>query len=168
MDYRYCPYCGTPPVTKMNKAQSRLYCPHCEKFLYRNPMAAVAGIVLNDSGAILLVQRAVGETYPGKWCIPCGHIEWGEDIRDALTREMAEETGLTVTVERIYEVESNFHQPAALSVGCWFICKVTGGDLQAADDAADARYFHYRDLPELAFPTDRIVLDKLFHQGLLA
>ena len=131
-------------------------------------MAAVAGIVLNDTGAILLVQRAAGETYPGKWCIPCGHIEWGEDIRAALVREMAEETGLAVTAERIYEVESNFHQPAALSVGCWFMCTVTGGDLQASDDAADARYFHYRYLPELAFPTDRMVLNKLFYQGLLA
>ena len=160
MDYRYCPYCGTPLVTKTDKEPPRLYCPHCEKFLYRNPMAAVAGIVLNDTGAILLVQRAAGETYPGKWCIPCGHIEWGEDIRAALVREMAEETGLAVTAERIYEVE--------LSVGCWFMCTVTGGDLQAADDAADARYFHYRYLPELAFPTDRMVLNKLFYQGLLA
>ena len=145
-----------------------MYCPHCEKFLYRNPMAAVAGIVLNDTGAILLVQRAAGETYPGKWCIPCGHLEWGEDIRAALVREMAEETGLAVTAERIYEVESNFHQPAALSVGCGFMCTVTGGDLQASDEAADARYFHYRYLPELAFPTDRMVLNKLFYQGLLA
>lgn len=70
MDYRYCPYCGTPLVTKTDKEPPRLYCPHCEKFLYRNPMAAVAGIVLNDTGAILLVQRAAGETYPGNGVFP--------------------------------------------------------------------------------------------------
>ncbi|WP_394372848.1 Sjogren's syndrome/scleroderma autoantigen 1 family protein [Negativicoccus succinicivorans] len=32
MDYRYCPYCGTPLVTKTDKEPPRLYCPHCEKF----------------------------------------------------------------------------------------------------------------------------------------
>lgn len=167
MAYHFCPNCGTKLQKRFVKEQERLYCPLCQKFVYRNPMAAVAGIILNDKGEILMGRRSWNQTYPGKWCIPCGHIEWNEDIRDALVREMREETGLDVAPIRIYSVHSNFHEPEALSVGCWFLCKVLSGVAQAADDVDRVAYFSYDNLPELAFPTDSYVLRELHDEGLL-
>ena len=163
---RFCGLCGNSLLRKNHKGVSRAYCPKCQRFIYRNPMAAVAGIILNEEQKILLARRAMDQTYAGKWCIPCGHIEWGEDIRHALAREMQEETGLKIENARIYEVLSNFHNSEALSVGCWFLCQAKG-DIQAGDDVDCLGWYGYREIQELAFPTDQKILDRLFHEGLL-
>lgn len=42
---------------------------------------------------IVMIRRKYG-TNKGKWCIPCGNIEVGEDVRTAVRREIKEETGL--------------------------------------------------------------------------
>ena len=97
----------------------------------------------------------------GSGCIPCGHVEWGEDVREAARREFLEETGLEVELGSVYTVHSNFHDPKTLTVGIWFGAirwrEVAGGDdLDAVD------YFPLSDLPNpLAFPTDELVLEQL-------
>ena len=55
-------------------------------------------MILQKGRAILLGRRARGK-YKGAWCIPCGHLEWGEEVRSAARREFLEETGLEVEVE---------------------------------------------------------------------
>ncbi|MCI5836472.1 MAG: NUDIX domain-containing protein [Veillonellaceae bacterium] len=130
------------------------------------PQSHGGGWRKKKAGRILLVRRAVGQTYAGKWCIPCGHIEWGEDVRAALGREMKEETGLTVEAATEYAVYSNFHRPDALSVGCWFRCEVSGVP-RAGDDADRIGWFYYDECPDLAFPTDREVLERLQRDGYL-
>lgn len=49
---------------------------------------AVAG------GRLLLVRRAPGHSAAGTWAVPGGRVEPGERVRDAVVRELAEETGL--------------------------------------------------------------------------
>lgn len=62
----------------------------------------------------------------------------------------------------IYDVLSNFHNPRALTVGIWFRASVTSGKVVAGDDLKDAKFFPIDALPEpSAFPTDRIILDRL-------
>ncbi len=60
------------------------------------PVKATVGAVVESDGKILLELRNV-EPFKGSWCIPGGHIEFGEPVEDALKREVLEETGLTVT-----------------------------------------------------------------------
>ena len=48
-------------------------------------------VVVMDGDQILLGRRRW--SYAGAWCIPCGHVEWDEDIRDAAVREGAEPVG---------------------------------------------------------------------------
>ena len=103
-----------------------------------------------------------GRRYQGHWCIPCGYLEWGEEVRTAAAREFLEETGLEVEITGVYAVHSNFHNPNDLTVGIWFKGRVTGGALQAGDDLDLVDYFSLEELPEpIAFPTDRLVLEKL-------
>ena len=58
-------------------------------------------------------------------------------------------------------VASNFHDPEKLTVGIWFAGTVTGGELQAGDDAEEAAFFSLDDLPPLAFDTDTELIARL-------
>jgi len=57
------------------------------------PIATVAAIIKNDEGEILLTRRSV-EPYKDQWCLPGGHIDQYENVKDATIREIREETGL--------------------------------------------------------------------------
>jgi ADP-ribose pyrophosphatase YjhB (NUDIX family) len=93
--------------------------------------------------------------------MPCGYVEWGEEVREAARRELLEETGFQVRVGPVYAVHSNFHNPQSLTVGIWFRGEVVGGELQAGDDLDQVGYFSLDALPApLAF-TDRLVLEQL-------
>lgn len=62
----------------------------------------LVGAIPIRNDAVLLLQRSERETFmPGVWGLPCGKIDFGEDLRDAVLRELREETGLAGTVQRM-------------------------------------------------------------------
>ncbi|HEY7495632.1 MAG TPA: NUDIX hydrolase [Candidatus Tectomicrobia bacterium] len=158
--YQYCPHCATPFIDQALHGHTRQVCPACGFIFWQNPVVGVAVIVL-EGERIVLGRRARG-VYRGAWCIPCGYVEYDEDVRQAAQREFYEETGLLVQVGAVYAVHSNFHNPAMHSVGIWFRGTVLGGMLCPADDLDAAAYVSLQRLPDnLAFPTDRLVLAQL-------
>ncbi len=181
--FRWCPFCGTALETMERGGRPRPTCPDCSYVQWRNPVVGVAGILFEDEIVRVLgedpVRRAVSEpdwrfdpgirrvllarrSGSGTWCIPCGYVEFDEEIREALAREMREETGLQVRPGRVAAVRSNFHDPERPSVGVWFRAAPTGGLLRPGDDT-EALAFRTPgavDLP-LAFPTDGLVLRRL-------
>lgn len=66
----------------------------------------MAAVVLNDAGEELLLKRADNE----QWALPTGTVERCEPVREAITREVKEETELHITVERLTGVYSNPEQ----------------------------------------------------------
>lgn len=158
--YHYCPCCGTPLARQVRHGRERPVCPVCRFVFWHNPVVGVAVLVLRGEH-IVLARRARG-AYKGAWCIPCGYVEYDEDVRQAAQREFLEETGLLVEVGEVYAVHSNFHNPASHSVGIWFRGTVIGGTLRPADDVDQVAYVSLQHLPDnLAFPTDRLVLAQL-------
>jgi len=162
--YDYCPRCGGKLQAKSMAEQDKPRCESCQFVFYQNPIVGVAAIVLKD-GKILLGKR--NASYQGLWCIPCGYVEWKEDVEEACKREFKEETGLDIELSRVYAVHSNFHNPKQHTVGIWYLAQVTGGLVTASDDLDEIAFFTYQDLPALAFPTDQKVLDQLAEEGLL-
>lgn len=71
----------------------------------------VAGCVVEKDGNYLLVQEKQPKVY-GLWNIPAGHVDEGESLEEAALREVAEETGYTVKLDKKLSVEhSDTHRP---------------------------------------------------------
>ncbi len=161
--YFYCPKCGGALEYRMHDERQRLTCQSCGYIFYENPIVGVAAIVFNERGEILLGRRNWGD-YQGLWCIPCGYLEYDEDVFDGAKREFLEETGLTINIVKLFAVLSNFHDPARHTVGIWFLAEVIAGTPVAGDDLDMVGYFALDNVPPLAFPTDRTVIEMLRQQ----
>ena len=121
------------------------------------PLVGVGAIIIEDS-RVLLVKRA-HPPLQAQWSIPGGVLEVGELISEAAIREAREETGLIVEpgellgvydrVLRNLEQRVQYHY-----VLIDFLCRRTGGELQAADDAAEVRWFTREQLPPLNLAED--------------
>lgn len=106
----------------------------------------VSAVVFDAGGRILLQQR----TDNGRWGLPGGAVEFGESVCDALHREVHEETGLTIEVERLVGVYSHpdHHQIVTYPdgnvfhfVSTCFACRPTGGTLTLGDETSGLAWF---------------------------
>lgn len=162
--FHFCPQCGGELGYHLIGERERLVCSKCTRVMYENPIVGVAAIV-RENDKILLGRRSVDASYSGLWCIPCGYVEYDEDVRDAVRREFLEETGLEIETGQVYAVLSNFHNPSVHTIGVWFEAKVVGGTLQPGDDLDQVAYFALDDIPQLAFPTDVQVVNMLLQDA---
>ncbi|WP_248930815.1 NUDIX hydrolase [Paenibacillus hamazuiensis] len=106
-------------------------------------IVAAGGIVENEQGQILLVKtRHDGWVYPG------GQVEVGENLIDALIREIKEESGIDVKVSYLLGVFSNtgihkWHDgktDVPTKVMFDFMCKPVGGELRTSEETSDCRW----------------------------
>ena len=160
-EYTYCPMCTAGLEDRRIGGSVRPACPNCDYVHWRNPGVGAAVVILDERGHLLLIKRGGKATKPGLWAIPAGFVDYGEEIREAAARELFEETGLIADVGEPVFVASNFHDPEKLTVGLWFEGTVTGGTLQAGDDAEEAGFFSLDDLPPLAFETDETLIAQM-------
>jgi 8-oxo-dGTP diphosphatase len=62
----------------------------------RTPVDVAVGVLIDATGKFLLTLRPVGKVYAGYWEFPGGKVEAGENIEQALRRELHEELGITI------------------------------------------------------------------------
>ena len=129
-----------------------------------HPRVGVGGVVVED-GKVLLVRRG-SEPLQGEWSLPGGLVELGEELTQALRREMQEETGLDVAVGPIVEVLDRMHRDAQGKVRFHYVlvdylCRVESGKLEAASDASAAQWVAREDLGQFHLPAETVrVIEK--------
>jgi 8-oxo-dGTP diphosphatase len=106
------------------------------------PLVGVGAVIIN-SGRVLLVQRGTQPAL-GRWSIPGGLVEVGESLSDGVIREVIEETGLQVEPIELIELLDRIHRDGDRVryhyVIADYLCRVVGGTLNAASDAAAVRW----------------------------
>ena len=105
---------------------------------------AAAGIVINENDEILMVK-----THRGGWVFPGGQVEVGENVIDAVKREVMEETGIDIEVGEVFCISSNTCKypgynrvkeiPTKIMLD--FICKAKSGIPRPSDENSESAYF---------------------------
>ena len=113
-----------------------------------------AAVIFDEGKNILLVKSTYQRFHP--WGLPGGSLEYGEHPEEAVVREVWEETGLRICIEKLLLVKS--WQPDR--VGMYYLCRVTGGTFYPSDEVSEFAYFSLDSLPDVR-PWDRDMLRKL-------
>jgi 8-oxo-dGTP pyrophosphatase MutT (NUDIX family) len=121
--------------------------------------ASVSAVIFDRQGRLLLEQRSDG----GQWGLPGGSVEIGESLREAVVREVSEETGLAVTPGRLVGHSSPAFQIVRYPDGnAWhyvnacFECRVRSGQLTTCDETLALAWVTPRRLPRALLPNHRI------------
>ncbi len=90
---KFCPKCGSDTFSR--SSEKSLKCNHCGFHFFINSAAAVAALISDERGKLMLVTRGVEPDY-GKLDLPGGFVDPMETAEQALKRELEEELGLQV------------------------------------------------------------------------
>lgn len=129
-----------------------------------SPIVGVGAVIWNAENHIVLIRRGQ-EPRLGEWSIPGGKLEWGEGLREALLREVREETGLAVEIESLIDVvDSISRDPTGAVLRHYVLIDFTvrhvAGTLRAGSDAAEARWVAYGSIGEYPLWTEtRRIID---------
>ncbi|MCP4166227.1 MAG: NUDIX hydrolase [Chloroflexi bacterium] len=164
MNFTYCPQCTRALERKMLYGRERSRCPNCGFIHFREPKFSVGGLV-TEGDRVLLIRRAVAPRI-GYWAVPSGFVEYDEQPRAALAREIKEETGLDVVVERVIDVFANAD---ATKPGVFMLFDVTPINTEPTpgDDVSEVRWFTKDDMPwsHLAFAHMEEILRGYWNDG---
>ena len=136
-------------ITREYGGKPRRACPACGFIHFTDPKVGV-GVLVQQDGRILLVRRTMKPEI-GKWSIPAGYLDHGEDPRETAVRETLEETNLHVQITDLLDVYHNPPDEGGASIFILYRAQLLGGQLQAGDDADAAHFFALDNLPQLAF-----------------
>jgi len=132
----------------------------------KRPIVGVGALIFRR-GRILMAQRGK-EPLKDYWSLPGGALELGESLDSGVRREVREETGLEVQPLKVFEIFERIIRDAAGEpeyhyVLVDYVCRVTGGILQAGDDACAVAWVTRDALKELQITEGTLaVIEKAF------
>lgn len=122
--------------------------------------AIVFGYSKQDGVSVLLIQRKY-EPFKNSWAIPGGFVLEDESLEEAVTRELMEETGISVNyLEQLYTFGEPKRDPRQRIIAVAYFGLVKASqyqELKASTDAENAKWFSIKKLPALAFDHKQIL-----------
>lgn len=130
--------------------------------LFRHPVLGISIIPILNDDRIVLVRRRDN----GKWALPGGMVDWGEDIPTTVRRELAEETGLDVLkTSRLVGIYSAPDRDPRIHSICVVVVVEAQGNVAIQDtvEIAEVKAFSRDSLPlgQLSHDHDRQLQDFL-------
>ncbi|MEK7584784.1 MAG: NUDIX domain-containing protein [Patescibacteria group bacterium] len=172
MTYHFCPKCGHA-YSKGDRAQFKknngaLRCRSCSFVFYDNPKPTASAIIVNEAGRCMIVKRAI-EPCLGMWDLPGGFVNYGEDPKKTVARELREELRISTTTARLIGVFHNFYQNKGRKEETYsilnliYLIKKPKGKLEPRDDINDYRFVSPKQLPRnMAFPEQKKFIEDFF------
>ena len=115
-----------------------------------------AAVILDGDRNIFLVKSTYQRFHP--WGLPGGSLEYGEHPEEAVVRELWEETGLNICIEKLLLVNSWLPD----RVGFYYLCRIVDGAFHPSDEVSEFAYFSPENLPDVR-SLDKDMLKRL-HQ----
>ncbi len=131
MTIKFCQQCA---ALLTQKTVTQYDCPNGHSS-WNNPHAAVTVAIVKDD-QILFSKRAA-EPNKGKYDMPGGFMEYGEDPIAAVKRETMEETGLTIHSLELIGASTHEYEPNSSTTDLIYVCKNWSGEPVAQDDVAE-------------------------------
>ncbi|MBS9768843.1 MAG: NUDIX domain-containing protein [Flavobacteriaceae bacterium] len=150
--FKHCLRCGSGAVTYSK--DNALYCNACKFQYFVNSATAVALLITNEKGELLLTKRAF-EPHKGSLDLPGGFVDIGESAEEAVQRELQEELNIQPSKMRYIASYPNEYVYSGLTVytlDMAFGCEIANfTTIKANDDVIDFAFY----------PLDTIDLDKI-------
>jgi len=112
----------------------------------------VEAIIKNEEGKILLLKRSdVNIFYKGKWQLPGGKVDFGENMTVAIQRELKEETNCgckNLVLEKVFSFYQEFNGFSGTHFLMIFNCDLVG-DLKLSEDHDEYAYFSINEIKKL-------------------
>jgi len=105
------------------------------------PQISAFAIIFDKEKRILLCHRKDYDL----WNLPGGGLEDGEAPWECVVREVKEEVGVIVKVDRLAGI---YHKPDKNLTVFSFVCSIVGGHLKTTNEADEIKYFHINEIPK--------------------
>ena len=143
---KYCHNCGKILEWRMIEQKQRPFCSQCQRIYYAQLKVGAAGLIEQEE-KLLLIQRT-NIPFRDCWNLPAGYVEVDESPLQAVIREVYEETGLQVEIERLVDVYFFDDDPRGNGILIVYKCIPVGGKLTETLEGVKPTFFKASNFPK--------------------
>jgi len=167
MTYKFCPKCGGELEEEADhEGNVHPTCKKCGFVFYQNSKPCAGIVITNEKNEVLLVKRAI-EPHFGKWDVPGGFLENGEELVDGAIREAKEELGVEikpVEILTIFNDKYGYEEGDFYTFNVFLKCKIEKGEIMLDAENSQFAWFSRESIPwdELAFMNTEVAIKTLY------
>jgi 8-oxo-dGTP diphosphatase len=156
-EHKFCPNCTTELAERLFDGKAKMACTRCNYVHWKNPLVVAVGLVASPDGKKLLLIKRSNPPRAGFYALPGGFLETGEGLAEGCVREIKEETGYDVRVERMmWEVAIRDKNEILV----FFVATIVGGEARTSSETSEVDFFSFAEIPaEIAFPTHKQAIE---------
>jgi ADP-ribose pyrophosphatase YjhB (NUDIX family) len=155
--FLHCPRCGASSIEV--RQPNAMHCTACDYLYFHNTACAVAGIIEEREGIILLVRGH--QPKAGFYDLPGGFVNYRESAEEALKREIREELGVGAAITSYFGSFPNryvYHDVVYFTTDIVFLCSL---ETAAASIVCSDEVQSWEVFPVSALPLEKIAFESI-------